>query len=107
MYGTWRMELARMEALGAAFEPVILAPAGPVHAEPQRLGMRAHVLHGNGDNEQNFGRFCSRWNMNLTGILSVRGPMPMGNRGQMWFPDVAVLDPNYVVGKGETRATKR
>lgn len=47
LYGTERMALATIEALGAEFDPIILAPAGPVHGEAQRLGMRSHVLHSN------------------------------------------------------------
>lgn len=59
------------------------------------------VLHGNGDNEQNFGRYCSKWMLNLTAVLSVRAPLPLGNQGQMWFPDAAAFGPDYVFAKGD------
>jgi glycosyltransferase involved in cell wall biosynthesis len=39
LYGTERMALATIEALRDEFEPVIIAPAGPVHQEAQRLGI--------------------------------------------------------------------
>jgi len=47
LYGTERMALATIEALGSDFDPVILAPAGPVHGEAKRLGMQSHVLNSN------------------------------------------------------------
>jgi glycosyltransferase involved in cell wall biosynthesis len=47
LYGTERMALATIEALGPEFEPVILAPDGPVHGEAKRLGMQSHILRSN------------------------------------------------------------
>jgi glycosyltransferase involved in cell wall biosynthesis len=41
LYGTERMALFTAAALQNEFAPVILAPPGPVHAEAQRMGMRA------------------------------------------------------------------
>jgi glycosyltransferase involved in cell wall biosynthesis len=39
LYGTERMALATIQALGGGFAPVIFAPPGPVHGEAARLGM--------------------------------------------------------------------
>jgi glycosyltransferase involved in cell wall biosynthesis len=44
LYGTERMALATIEALGAPFEPVIFAPSGPVHAEASRLGIQSVLV---------------------------------------------------------------
>jgi glycosyltransferase involved in cell wall biosynthesis len=41
LYGTERMALYTILALGPEFSPVVLAPAGPVHAECERLGIPA------------------------------------------------------------------
>lgn len=39
LYGTERMALATIEALGDEFAPVIIAPPGPVHEEARRRGV--------------------------------------------------------------------
>jgi len=41
LYGTERMALATLAALGEGYLPVVVAPAGPVHDEAARLGLRA------------------------------------------------------------------
>lgn len=40
LYGTERMALATIEGLRDEFEPVIIAPPGPVHEEARRQGIR-------------------------------------------------------------------
>lgn len=46
LYGTERMSLATAAGLAADFDPVILAPPGPVHDEAARLGLAAAAFHG-------------------------------------------------------------
>ena len=46
MFGTERMALATLQELQGSAEPVILAPAGPIHAAAQAVGVRTHVLAG-------------------------------------------------------------
>ena len=46
LYGTERMALYTIQALGPAFAPVVLAPQGPVHAECERLGIPAVCFAG-------------------------------------------------------------
>jgi glycosyltransferase involved in cell wall biosynthesis len=46
LFGTERMALATLLELQATADPVILAPAGPIHAAAQALGVRTHVLSG-------------------------------------------------------------
>ena len=48
LYGTERMALYTILALGEEFAPVVLAPAGPVHAECERLGIPAVLVAGKG-----------------------------------------------------------
>ncbi len=45
LYGTERMALATIEALGDGFQPVIMAPPGPVHLEARRLGIPSRVIN--------------------------------------------------------------
>lgn len=44
LYGTERMALATVQALGPEFKVVIIAPEGPVHAEARRLGYETIVF---------------------------------------------------------------
>lgn len=46
LFGTERMALATLAALSDRFEPCVLAPAGPVHSEAVRMGMRSEILRG-------------------------------------------------------------
>lgn len=46
------------------------------------------VLHGNGDNEANFLRYCGNMNLTLTALLGVRAPHAVGMSGQMWYQEV-------------------
>lgn len=41
LYGTERMALTTLAALGEGHRPVIVAPAGPIHGEAARLGLQA------------------------------------------------------------------
>lgn len=46
LYGTERMALYTVEALRDAFDPVLYAPPGPLHAEAARRGLDCHEFHG-------------------------------------------------------------
>jgi predicted esterase len=52
------------------------------------------VIHGNGDNEVNFLRFVSKLSLPLSAMLSVRGPLPVGMKGQMWYPEIEGFQPS-------------
>jgi len=44
LYGTERMALATIDGLRDEFDPVIIAPSGPVHEEARRLGIPTIVF---------------------------------------------------------------
>lgn len=49
LYGTERMALATLRALGPGFRGVLLAPPGPALDEARRRGLGAEVFHGTAD----------------------------------------------------------
>lgn len=73
------------------------APPAPEHGLRFQYASSVHdgidcnlliVLHGNGDNEANFGRYCGNFTLVLTSVLAVRAPHAMGMSGMMWYQEI-------------------
>ncbi|MBL0157160.1 MAG: glycosyltransferase family 4 protein [Bryobacterales bacterium] len=57
LYGTERMALATIQALGPEWDPIIFSPPGPVIAEARRLGLGAVEIH----NDREFFHAIQPW----------------------------------------------
>ena len=81
------------------FSLVRVAPARPEHGlVTHYLNSRDHCdtnllicVHGNGDNEVNFTKFCTKFELPVTALLGVRGCHPFQNKGHFWYPDLDML----------------